>query len=87
MSLVRSFLRRPGGLILPAALAFLLLSLAPAAAFAQEGGDVAAHHGGEASLVLPDVGQVQFLGGVSVAPACGYPSLQKGIEPSPPYAK
>jgi K(+)-stimulated pyrophosphate-energized sodium pump len=62
MSLVRSFLRRPGGLILPAALAFLLLSLAPAAAFAQEGGDVAAHHGGEASLVLPDVGQVQFLG-------------------------
>ena len=62
MSLVRSFLRRPGGLILPAALAFLLLSLAPAAAFAQEGGDVAAHRGGEASLVLPDVGQVQFLG-------------------------
>jgi hypothetical protein len=32
-------------------------------------------------------GQVQFIGGVSIAPACGYPSLQKGIEPSPPYAK
>ncbi|HYV17987.1 MAG TPA: sodium-translocating pyrophosphatase [Verrucomicrobiae bacterium] len=64
MSLVRPVLRRPGGSwILPAALALLIVSLAPAAAFAQAGDEgVAAHHGGEASLVLPDVGQVQFLG-------------------------
>jgi hypothetical protein len=28
-------------------------------------------------------GEVQDLGGVLVAPACGYPSLQKGIHPAP----
>src|SRR5262245_60805813 len=56
MRVVRSVLR-----LLPTAL--VLLALTGAAAYAQpaEGG-VAQHHGGEASLVLPDVGQVQFLG-------------------------
>ncbi|HET8948627.1 MAG TPA: sodium-translocating pyrophosphatase, partial [Candidatus Polarisedimenticolia bacterium] len=63
MTLVRRVLRRRKGALLLAALALLLLSSVPAA-FAQTGGEgsVAAHHGGEASLVLPDVGQVQFLG-------------------------
>jgi K(+)-stimulated pyrophosphate-energized sodium pump len=45
--------------------ALSLLLLAPGAALAQEGTatPAGAHHaGGEASLVLPDVGQVQFLG-------------------------
>ncbi|HUD73216.1 MAG TPA: sodium-translocating pyrophosphatase, partial [Dongiaceae bacterium] len=59
MSLVRIVLRRLPGVMLLAALGLALLS--PAAAVAAEGA-VAAHHGGEASLVLPDVGQVQFLG-------------------------
>ncbi|HZN02090.1 MAG TPA: sodium-translocating pyrophosphatase [Candidatus Polarisedimenticolia bacterium] len=62
MSLVRTILRRPEGMFLPAVLALLLLSLAPGAALAQEGDEVAAHRGGEASLVLPDVGQAEFLG-------------------------
>src|SRR5262245_4732802 len=62
MSLVRSSLRRAGRSVLPAALALMLLSFLPGPALAQEGGEVAAHHGGEASLVLPDVGQAQFLG-------------------------
>ncbi len=30
-------------------------------------------------------GSVQGLGGVTVAPGCGYPSLQKGIHPTPPH--
>jgi K(+)-stimulated pyrophosphate-energized sodium pump len=47
--------------------ALSLLLLAPGAALAQEGAAAAQagaphHAGGEASLVLPDVGQVQFLG-------------------------
>jgi K(+)-stimulated pyrophosphate-energized sodium pump len=63
MSLVRTVLRRLTGPVLPVALALLLLSFA-SGAFAQTAGEggVASHHGGEASLVLPDVGQVQFLG-------------------------
>jgi K(+)-stimulated pyrophosphate-energized sodium pump len=41
----------------------LPLLLSPAAALAAEPeGAVAAHHGGEASLILPDLGQVNFLG-------------------------
>jgi len=39
----------------------LLTLLAAPAAWAQEAG---AHHGGEASLVLPDMGKVSFLGGI-----------------------
>jgi hypothetical protein len=27
-------------------------------------------------------GEVQYLGGMQIAPACGYPSMQKGIRPS-----
>jgi len=56
MRVVRSALR-----LLPIAL--VLLALTGAAAYAQpaEGG-VAQHHGGEANLILPDVGQVDFLG-------------------------
>ncbi len=30
-------------------------------------------------------GQVQDEGGVLIAPACGYPTLQKGIHPTPPH--
>ena len=30
-------------------------------------------------------GSVQGLGGVAVAPGCGYPSMQKGIHPTPPH--
>jgi hypothetical protein len=30
-------------------------------------------------------GAVQGLGGVLVAPACGYPSMRKGIHPTPPH--
>ncbi len=44
--------------VLPLA-ALLLLALAPAGAFAQE---AARHTGGEANLVLPDLGTVTFLG-------------------------
>jgi K(+)-stimulated pyrophosphate-energized sodium pump len=56
MSFVRSVLR-----LAPAAL--VLLALSGVVAFAQPAeGAVAGHSGGEASLVLPDVGQVDFLG-------------------------
>ncbi len=30
-------------------------------------------------------GAVQNVGGVLIAPACGYPSLQKGVHPTPPH--
>jgi K(+)-stimulated pyrophosphate-energized sodium pump len=43
-------------------MAVALLAIAPAPALAQEGVAAAHHAGGEASLVLPDVGQEQFLG-------------------------
>jgi K(+)-stimulated pyrophosphate-energized sodium pump len=43
-------------------MAVALLAIAPAPALAQEGVADAHHAGGEASLVLPDVGQEQFLG-------------------------
>jgi K(+)-stimulated pyrophosphate-energized sodium pump len=58
MRVVRSVLR-----LLPAALALLAI-LGPAAAFAQTeaAGAAARHGGGEASLILPDVSQGQFLG-------------------------
>ncbi len=47
--------------VLAGVLLALLLLAAPAASWAQEGG---AHHGGEASLVLPDMGSITFLGGI-----------------------
>ena len=43
-------------------LAICLLAAAPSQAFAQ---DVPAHAGGEANLILPDLGQVSFLGGIN----------------------
>ncbi len=30
-------------------------------------------------------GVMQGLGGVGIAPACGYPSMQKGVHPTPPH--
>ena len=33
------------------------------------------------------IGQVNGSPGVYVAPACGYPSLQKGIHPTPPHPR
>jgi K(+)-stimulated pyrophosphate-energized sodium pump len=43
-------------------LAICLLAAAPSQAFGQ---DVPARAGGEANLILPDLGQVSFLGGIS----------------------
>src|SRR5260370_21457139 len=51
--------RRSFPVLLTVCLAVLLLSLAPAPAFAQS------HTGGEANLVLPDLGQATFLGGIN----------------------
>ena len=60
---VRGLASRARALRLPAAACFLL---APAAAFAQEAGLAPSqpHHGGEASLVLPDLNSATFLGGI-----------------------
>src|SRR5580765_4248753 len=56
MRYVRSVIR-----LLPA-IGLVLLVLSGGAALAQTSEGAAGHHGGEANLVLPDVGQVQFLG-------------------------
>ncbi len=48
--------------MLPALLALAILISVPAAAFAQV---PATHQGGEAELVLPDLGQATFLGGIN----------------------
>ncbi len=34
---------------------------------------------------LHSFGEMEGLGGVGIAPACGYPSMQKGVHPSPPH--
>jgi K(+)-stimulated pyrophosphate-energized sodium pump len=63
--------RGPVAAALRAALITLSLLAVPAVAFAQEGGE---HHGGEASLILPDLGSVNFLGNIS-----GWSLLTSGL--------
>jgi len=61
----RSALRRAVPTVLPVLLALVAGGLPLTALLAQEAAGPARHAGGEAALVLPDLGQATFLGGIN----------------------
>jgi len=61
----RSALRRAVPTVLPVLLALVAGGLPLTALLAQEAAGAARHAGGEAALVLPDLGQATFLGGIN----------------------
>jgi K(+)-stimulated pyrophosphate-energized sodium pump len=65
MTLLRSALRRAVALALPLLAALAAGGLPLSALLAQESAGPARHAGGEAALVLPDLGQAVFLGGIN----------------------
>ncbi len=64
MTLSRSAFRRAVSLVLPLGIALLAAGLPLTPLLAQESAGPARHTGGEAALVLPDLSQATFLGGI-----------------------